>query len=288
MMVHRLQYPVASPTPMQKVLIGERLWDVDHANLIDISLFPSDQSPGVTAFGVPPPVMETIVSVADGARCNSYSFRGFAPHIHGTHAETRQHLLLNPKPVVQQLKGLTFVARLITADPLRARGLNLSLVPTDDDRVITREQVEQCLAGDSVTPEVLIIRTPHFPNKRNFQYGGTNPPYPHHEVAQLLVERGVQHVVLDCPSADREQGELFFHRTFWQDPVTASSGAQIAELSHVPSNPRDGSLIVELAFIPDEVADGWYLLYLCPIGMPGDAAPIRPLIVPIPGFPGKS
>ena len=277
--------PVATLGPTHKVTIDGKLWAVDHSRLFDISLFPQSPNPGVTAFGLAPASIEPVISVQAGARCNCFSFRDWSPHVHGTHAETRQHLLLNPQPVVQCLNGLTFVARLISIDPTGARGLNLSLVPDADDRLITREHVEQCLGADRFSPEVLIIRTPDFPGKWTFAYGGTNPAYPHHEVAQLLVERGIKHVVLDFPSADREEGELYFHRTFWQDPINARDGARLPGLDHVPNKPRDGSVIVELAFIPQQVSDGWYLLYLCPIGLPGDASPVRPLIAPILGFP---
>lgn len=271
---------------IQHINIGHRLVSVDHGSIIDISISPGlDQNLAVSAFGAPPMDREAVISVEGGARCNCYSYKNWAPHLHGTHIETREHILRNPKPVIEHLRGLAFVARLITVAPEYARGLNLSLVPDEKDRVITREQVEEELRNDPFTPQVVIIRSPNDPGKEHRKYGSTNPPYPHHEVANLLVERGVEHVILDFPSADREEGELLFHRTFWRDPINDATGSKILELSHVPNSPRPNSAIVELAYIPDSAPDGWYIVYLNPIGLPGDAAPVRPLIAPMINFP---
>lgn len=276
--------PQVKPDSLQRLTCGGRTLSVDYDSLNDISIGPHfETNLSVTAFGVPPSSVKPIISVREGHRCNCYAFNNYAPHLHGTHIETREHLLLDPKPVTTHLKGVAFVARLITVMPERA-GTSLSLVGDKDDRVITRAVVEKALVSDTLTPQVLIIRTPNFDGKATKQYGGTNPPYPHHEVAALLVERGIEHVVLDLPSADREEGELYFHRTFWQDPINEREGRSIPELAHLPNSPRNQSAIIEMAYIADGINDGWYVIYLCPIALPGDAAPLRPMIAPILDF----
>ena len=278
--------PRVSLASNQQFLVGDKLVEVDHGALTDISIAPElTPERAVSAFGANPMKRDAVISVKDGARCNCYSYANWAPHLHGTHLETREHLRLDPTPAVNHLRGMAFVARLVTVDPVIARGLNLSLVPSEEDRVITREQVEEALAADTVGSEVTIIRSPNFPGKSTRKYGGTNPPYPHHEVAQLLVDRGVDHVVLDFPSADREEGELVFHRTFWKDPFQERTGQIIPELQHLENQPRQHATITEFAHIPDSAQDGWYLIYLSPIGLPGDAAPIRPMIAPMRNFP---
>lgn len=51
-------------------------------------------------------------------------------------------------------------------------------------------------------------------------YTGTDPPYLLPSLARWAVEHGVQHLLLDLPSADREDdgGHLQAHRAFWGLP----------------------------------------------------------------------
>lgn len=253
---------------------------IDYAAAIDISRAPGiDSKSAVSAFGAAPIRRSAVISVQGGQRCNCYSFDGFAPHLHGTHTETRQHILADPRPVTELVHEFRFFARLITVQPTPASGAG-DVFTRPGDEVITREAVAEKLSRDSYSAEMLIVRTPNSLDKKTMQYGGTNPPYPHANVAALCVERGIEHVILDLPSADREEGELFFHRTFWRDPIDAA-GRLIPELRGIQGQPRDHATITELAFIPDEVADGWYICFLIPFGVPGDAAPVRPILVPL-------
>jgi len=89
--------------------------------------------------------------------------------------------------------------------------------------------------------------------------------------AELLVERGIEHLVVDLPSIDRPQdeGRLTAHRVFFGLPHESRELAQAR---------RPHSTITELAHIPDEVADGWYLLELQVPALGGDAVPSRPLL----------
>ena len=279
----------------QRVRIGDKLYVVDHGDLDDIAIAANpDENLAHTSFNVPPMEMTAVQSVKGvdkpgedktKDRVNAYCYHRYAPQIHGTHTEGRSHILTEVTPAIAHIAGIHFLARLITIDPERAAGQNLSLLGEQDknDRVITREQVEDALGNDKFTPEVLIIRTPNYPGKKSKKHGGTNPPYPHHDVAELLVDRGVKHIVLDLPSADREKGEVFFHRTFWQDPFSETYGKVLPELAHIPrGQTRDESTITEAAYIGDKNEDGWYLIYLNPISLIGDAAPVRPMIAPIP------
>lgn len=253
---------------------------LDHTAAVDISRAPSiDPRNAVSAFGAEPIRCTPVVAVQQGQRCNCYSFDGFAPHLHGTHTETRQHILRDPRPVSELVHRFRFLARLITVQPLVV-GPSSDAVSKVGDTIVTREAVQQRLLGDEVHPDMLIVRTPNFPGKKTMHYGGINPPYPHRGVADLCLERDIEHIVFDLPSADREDGELFFHRTFWRDPIDAA-GKTIPELRDVQGPPRDQATITELAFIADEVVDGWYVCYLIPFGMPGDAAPVRPILVPL-------
>ena len=88
------------------------------------------------------------------------------------------------------------------------------------------------------------------------------------------MDSGVQHLVLDVPSADRAQddGRLTAHRVFFGLPP----GARRASES---SRPR--ATITELAFIAPTIRDGWYLLDLQIPPFLSDAAPSRPLLYPV-------
>ena len=91
----------------------------------------------------------------------------------------------------------------------------------------------------------------------------------------MLVERGIEHLVVDLPSIDRahDEGRLTAHRIFFGLPprLNVSCRRQRA--------PR--ATVTELAYIPDDVADGAYLLELQVPALGGDAVPSRPLLYPL-------
>ncbi len=272
-----------SPHPQsgaEGIHLGGAQFLLDYGAAVDISRTPTtDPLNTVSGFGAPPIRSSPVISVRGGQRCNCYSFDGFAPHLHGTHTETRQHILADPRPVTELVRQFRFIARLVTVRPTTVLEAG-DVFSRPGDIVITREAIAEKMTQEPYPVEMLVIRTPNFPGKRTMHYGGTNPPYPHVNVATLCIERGIEHIVLDLPSADREEGELFFHRTFWRDPFDAA-GKMIPELQDIHGPPSDHATITEMAFIPDELADGWYVCFLIPFGMPGDAAPVRPILVPL-------
>ena len=85
--------------------------------------------------------------------------------------------------------------------------------------MIFRTQIEEVLEKGEVSS--LVIRTlPNTTDKQARNYSGTNPPYLHHEAVEYMVECGIDHLLLDLPSVDREvdEGKLLAHRAFWQYP----------------------------------------------------------------------
>jgi arylformamidase len=193
-----------------------------------------------------------IGSVKEGGAVNFRDIR-FNPHAHGTHTESRGHISAELYSVNSDLQSFFFVALLITVDPARKGG----------DQVITRDQLAQYLG--SHRPEALVIRTvPNSSDKTERNYSGTNFPYLGAEAMDFVVNSGVQHLLIDLPSVDREQdnGALLAHRRFWDDP----NGA------------RDGCTITELIFVRDDVPDGLYLLNLQVAPFENDAAPSRPVL----------
>ena len=133
------------------------------------------------------------------------------------------------------------------------------------DRLILREQLEAGLTQGEA--QALIIRTlPNGEGKMRLQHSGTNPPYLHHEAVEYLVQCGIEHLLLDLPSVDREVdgGALLAHRAFWQYPHRVEA--------------RQHCTITELIYVPDAVRDGYYLLNLQTAAFDLDASPSRPVI----------
>jgi kynurenine formamidase len=121
-------------------------------------------------------------------------------------------------------------------------------------------------------PRALVVRTrPNGAGKRAHDYSAETPPYLTREAAALLVERGIEHLIVDLPSVDRarDEGRLTAHRTFFGLPAGAVDLAQAR---------RPAATITELAFVPEEVRDGAYLLELQVPALGGDAVPSRPLL----------
>jgi kynurenine formamidase len=126
-------------------------------------------------------------------------------------------------------------------------------------------------------PQALIIRTlPNSPSKRMRDYTSEPAAFLSLPAAAMLVARGIEHVVLDLPSADRAEdgGQLTVHREFFGLPAGSVSLA---------SARRPQCTITELAYIDDSVADGAYFLSLQIPALGGDAIPSRPLLYPVLG-----
>ena len=91
----------------------------------------------------------------------------------------------------------------------------------------------------------------------------------HHEAVEYLVKSGVQHLLLDLPSVDREEdgGKLLSHRAFWQYPEAT----------------RAYATITEMVFVPNTVKDGLYLLNLQTTSLDLDASPSKPVVFALHG-----
>ena len=189
-------------------------------------------------------------SVAEGGAVN---FRDvyFNPHGHGTHTENVGHIIDTDVPVVNSISSSHFFAKVVT----------LGLKNENDDWVVN----EESLLGMDLNVEALIIRTkPNDHSKMQRQYSGTNFPYLTMGAMQRIVDAGVQHLLIDLPSVDREEdgGALAAHHLFW----------------NVPAEPNFQKTITELIYVPNEISDGNYILNLQVSNFANDAAPSRPML----------
>ena len=194
-------------------------------------------------------------SVAEGGAVN---FRDvyFNPHGHGTHTENVGHIVDTDFPVVRSLDSSCYMAKLISVELSQDVSQDAS-----QDWVVSEESLE----GFDLNVEALIIRTkPNDHSKTNRQYSGTNFPYLTLGAMQRIVDAGVQHLLIDLPSVDREEdgGALVAHHLFW----------------NVPAEPNFQKTITELIYVPNEISDGNYVLNLQVSNFANDAAPSRPML----------
>jgi kynurenine formamidase len=208
---------------------------------------------GPIAFGMPPSSMAPVRaggfvgSVNEGGACNCETLT-IIPHCHGTHTECIGHVL--PRTEIGPfISSIEF--------PLLIPALLLSITPETfgEDQIIGKDAFE-----DIELPKggALIVRTlPNSDAKKVKQW--SNPAYFTPEALEFLNTSGVQHLLVDLPSVDREDdgGALAAHKAWWG----------------LPDNPRLSATITELIFITDDIADGTYWVNISPSPLASDAAP---------------
>lgn len=239
-------------------------YQADLAQPLDISLPLSNTDQNPIAWYIDKPRIEPVRfgdwvgKVSQGSSTN-FNDIYFNPHGHGTHTECLGHITQEFYSINDCLKTFFFLAELISIAPM----------PMESDRVITKAQVEVALNGKR--PEALVIRTlPNVLDKKNQNYSHTNPPYLAEEAALYLLEIGVQHLLIDLPSVDREedQGKLLAHKAFWN----------VKNTQVLNEDARLSCTITELIFVPDAAQDGTYLLNLQIASFENDASPSKPVM----------
>ncbi|MDB4291863.1 cyclase family protein [Maribacter sp.] len=236
----------------------------DHIDLskpLDISIPLRGESTNVNAWYVGHPKIEPhqegdfIGSVAAGASTN-FNNISFNPHAHGTHTECVGHITKDFHSINQNLDRYFFLAEVITIAPEKYQ----------DDFVISKKQLQYAL-GNKKRDAVVVRTLPNLNDKMSRQYSNTNPPYFLEQAAELLVAKGINHLLVDLPSVDKEKdsGALLAHKAFW--------GFE-GEL-------RKKATITEFIFVPNSVKDGKYYLNLQVAPFENDASPSRPVLYKI-------
>ena len=245
-----------------------RTFEVDLSKPIDISipLTNTDQNP--IAWYIDKPVIEPvrfgdwIGKVSEGKSSTNFNNIFFNPHGHGTHTECLGHITRDFYSINEVLKQFFFTAELITLKPY-IQG---------EDQVITKIQIIAALEGK--TPEAIIIRTlPNDSNKVSRKYSNTNPPYLHESAAEYIREIGIQHLLIDLPSVDKEQdeGKLLAHKAFWN----------VNDVNDLNPDARMNATITEMIYVADQVPDGSYLLNIQIASFENDASPSKPILYKI-------
>ncbi len=234
---------------------------IDLSKPLDLSISIRGDASNVNAWYIGHPAIKPhtegdfVGKVTEGASTN-FNDIWFNPHAHGTHTECVGHITKEHYSINKQLKNFFFLAEVITIAPEKYQ----------DDFVISRKQLQYALGNKK--REAIVIRTlPNLNEKRSRQYSNTNPAYLLEEAAQLLVTKGVEHLLIDLPSVDREKdrGALLAHRAFW----------------NIEGTVRKHATITEFIFVANNIADGKYYLNLQVAPFENDASPSRPVLYKI-------
>ena len=213
-----------------------------------------------------------------GGSCNCEEYR-LTPHCNGTHTECVGHVTLERSSVHELAKNGPEIAVLLSVQPVPVTDTTETTEPKPlrGDLLVTAEALARAWREwNAFTPTALVLRTaPNDAAKMNRRYGDSAPPpYLTQAAVELIVARGIEHLLLDLPSLDRthDAGRLNGHRLFWGLPPGGRSISQAR---------RPRATVTEMVFIPDDVADGLYLLDLQLAPFVADATPSRPLLFPL-------
>jgi len=242
-----------------KITHKGKSYNTDLSKPVDISIPLRTGEENVNAWYVSPVKIEPVRMgdwVGDVNQGGSVNFRNitFNPHGNGTHTECVGHISKENFSINQCLKNFFFMAELIT------------ILPEDTangDKIITKQHIQNCL-GDK-RPEAIVIRTlDNHISKINKHYSNTNPPYLTYEAAEFIDQIGIDHLLIDLPSVDREvdDGKLLAHHAFWQ----------------YPENTKTHRTITEMIYVPNTIFDGMYLLNLQIASFENDASPSKPVL----------
>jgi kynurenine formamidase len=242
-------------------------FQIDLSKPIDISIPLSNTDKNPIAWYIEKPEIEPVKfgdwvgKVSEGSSTN-FNNIFFNPHGHGTHTECLGHITREFYSINQCLKQFFFTAELISIEPENV----------NDDLVITKYQIENALNGKN--PEAIVIRTlPNLQAKKSTNYSKTNPPYLAEEAATYIREIGIQHLLIDLPSVDREEdeGKLLAHKAFWN----------VKDVNNLNADARLNCTITEMIFVEDEIQDGSYFLNLQIASFENDASPSKPILYKI-------
>lgn len=252
-------------------------FQIDLSKPIDISIPLSNTDKNPIAWYIEKPEIEPVKfgdwigKVSEGSSTN-FNNIFFNPHGHGTHTECLGHITLDFYSINQCLKQFFFTAKLISIEPENING----------DLVITKEQIQRHFVISTQekshtqidNPQAIIIRTlPNSESKKHKNYSKTNPPYLSEEAAIYIREIGIQHLLIDLPSVDREEdeGKLLAHKAFWN----------VKDINNLNDDARLNCTITEMIFVEDTIQDGSYILNLQIVSFENDASPSKPILFKI-------
>lgn len=241
---------------------NSRKHKIDLSKPLDISIAIDTSKENVNAWYLDDPKIFPVSdgdwtgSVQQGADVNFNNIQ-FNPHSHITHTECVGHITKEVYSVNKNLQQFFFLAEVVTIAPEQIE---------NKDFVISKKQLQYVLGNKK--REAIVIRTiPNLSEKKSMRYSNTNPPYLLEEAAEYLKEKGIEHLLIDLPSVDKEkdEGKLLAHNAFWNTKGTIRMEATITEFIYVPNEVKDGTYFLNLMIAPFE----------------NDATPSKPILYEI-------
>jgi len=237
---------------------NNKTYKIDLSQPLDISMGLRADKTNPTAWYVNEPRFEPVMEngfVGDVNLGGAVNFRNiyFNPHGHGTHTECVGHISKEPYTINKCLKQFFFLGNLVSITPEQK----------EEDYIITLPQIKSVFSKNNA--KAIIIRTlPNSKEKLTKQYSSTNPTFVEDKAIQYLIDNGIEHLLIDTPSVDKEEdgGELISHHTFWE----------------YPNNTQTQRTITELIFVPDSIVDGTYFLNIQIASFENDASPSKPIL----------
>jgi len=238
----------------------QKPYSVDFAKPLDISI----PLGNVKCFNAPDVVTapftsgDFVGSVKAGAPVNFFNI-SFNPHGNGTHTECLGHITKEQESINNTLKTFHFIAQVISVTPKNDKELGA---------VITLEEIVEKCNGNF--HEAIVIRTlPNVLSKKTMDYSDKDPAYLASDAMAFLVEKGVQHLLIDLPSVDKEKddGLLKGHHIFWG-----------LDDEKIINSARKKCTITEMIYVKNEIEDGLYFLNLQIAPFELDASPSKPVL----------
>ncbi len=225
-------------------LQNDQSWSIDTEEPIDISILMISGADGPNCFFAPKfetnPVVagEFIGDTSQGGLVNFYNVK-INPHGNGTHTECVGHISKEKHKLRDCMQRYLFKCSLITVDPYKI---------DNGDKLITKDSINEGLSNIGFSEAMVIRSRPNKAEKLKQNYSGSNPIYFDPEAIEFLVSNGVNHLLTDLPSVDKEEdgGKLLSHRMFWGYPDKISLHRTITELIFVNEKVLDGHYIINI------------------------------------------
>jgi len=253
--------------------------DLSKGKSIAITLLPNDKQPN--HFGAPACTSKSLVvgdyigDTKKGGSCN-VSILSIIPHCNGTHTESVSHIIDELIPVYSVINQSIFPSVLISISPELASETSDHYSPFMDETnlVISKQQLQKALEQytDGQLNGLIVRTLKNEPTKQYIKYNEDNyPPYFTSNAMQYLIEREIDHLLVDFPSVDKmyDDGLLSNHRLFWNIAVGKTKKNHESKIDKT---------ITEMIYVDEKIEDGIYLCNLqCP-EIETDAVPSRPIL----------
>ncbi len=236
--------------------IGTDRYSADLNQPLDISLMITGDGTGPSCYFSGHPDIGPIISgdfIGDVSRGGSvnHKYMRVVPHGHGTHTECFGHISSDESGVISNLFTTIYAPCLVC-----------SVTPAIEKEDLIIHTIDSSIPRGI---EAIAIRTiPNSTDKKRKDYSGINPPYLNADLVKLWQEAGINHILIDLPSIDREQdqGRLAAHKAHFGENIIG----------------RNKKTVTELIYIPQEIPDGLYLLNIQILNIQLDVSPSRPVL----------